>query len=74
MIDLRRIVTGVQLTRAELLESELGALRARTERRQKVAKAALKSRGIRPRIQIGSAYMTPATARNFAYVSIGGAR
>lgn len=64
-IDLRHVRTGVRLSRAEIAESEYHALCARTERRQRAAKASLTKRGIAPRVEIGGLFVPTHIAKHF---------
>lgn len=73
-VDLRHVRTGVRLTRDEKIESEYGALCARTRRRQRAAKAALRRAGIEPRVKIGSAFVPPRVARQFLHCGVGGTK
>jgi hypothetical protein len=72
-VDLRHVRTAVRLSRAEIVEAEHLALCARTERRQRAAKAALANRGVEPRVSIGALYVAPRIAKHFQHSdSIGG--
>lgn len=71
-IDLRHVRTGVRLTRTEVIEAQSEALCARTRRRQRAAKEALRRAGVEPRVRIGSAYVPPRVARQFLHCAIGG--
>jgi hypothetical protein len=74
-VDLRHVRTGVRLSRADRLDAEYLALRARTEQRQRAAKAALACRGVTPRVRIGALYVPPCVAKHFAHSdSVGGVR
>lgn len=74
-IDLRTIKTGVKLSRAELLESEYQSLCARTERRQRAAKAALARRGVAPRVAISALFVPHHIAKHFHHCpTVGGVR
>lgn len=74
-LDLRHVRTGVKLSRAELLDSEYHALCARTERRQRAAKAALASRGVQPRVAIGALFVPKHIAKHFHHCpTVGGVR
>jgi len=68
MIDLRHVHTGIRLTPEERIEAEYRALCARTEQRQKAAKARLVERHVEPRVQIGKSYVPPSVARQFQHV------
>lgn len=69
-LDLRRVRTGVKLSRAEIIEGQYEALCARTERRQRAAKAALAKQGVEPRIRIGSGWVPSYIARHFLHVKV----
>jgi hypothetical protein len=71
-LDLRHVRTGVKLSRAEVLDSEYHALCARTERRQRAAKAALARRGVAPRVVIGSGWVPSYIARHFHHCAVRG--
>jgi hypothetical protein len=74
-LDLRHVRTGVKLSRAELMDSEYQALCARTERRQRAAKAALARRGVEPRVTIGSLFVPKHIAKHFHHCpTVGGVR
>jgi hypothetical protein len=73
-VDLRHVRTGVRLTREEIVESQLEALGARTRRRQRAAKEALRRAGVEPRVRIGSGYVPPRVARQFLHCAIGGSK
>jgi hypothetical protein len=71
-LDLRHVRTGVRLSRAEVVESQWDALCARTARRQRAAKAVLASRGVAPRVQIGSAWVPSYIAKHFHHCAVRG--
>lgn len=73
-IDLRHIQTGVRLTPSEVIQAQHDALCARTERRQREAKARLTAMHIEPRVQISRNYVPPSVARQFFCDSVGGAK
>ena len=73
-VDLRHIATGIRLTPSEVIQAQHDALCARTERRQREAKAALNRRGVVPRVAISAAYIPPSVARQFFCDSVGGAK
>lgn len=74
-VDLRHVKTNVRLSRAELLDSEYQSLCARTERRQRAAKAALASRGVAPRVAIGALFVPHHIAKHFHHCpTVGGVR
>lgn len=70
MIDLRRVQTNVRLSRSELIDSEYLALCARTERRQRAAKADLARRGVAPRVAISSGWVPRYIARHFTHIKV----
>jgi hypothetical protein len=67
-IDLRHIQTGIRLTPSEVIHAQHDALCARTERRQREAKAALERRGVTPKVAISQHYVPPSVARQFQRV------
>jgi hypothetical protein len=71
-LDLRHIKTNVRLSRAELVDSQYQALCARTERRQRAAKAALAGRGVQPRVVIGSGWVPSYIANHFHHCAVRG--
>lgn len=73
-VDLRHIATGIRLTPSEVIQAQHDALCARTERRQREAKARLTALNIEPRVQIGRSYIPPSVARQFFCDSVGGAK
>jgi hypothetical protein len=74
-LDLRHMRTNVRLSRAELMDSQYQALCARTERRQRAAKAALARRGVAPRVVIGALFVPKHIAKHFQHSdNIGGVR
>lgn len=70
MLDLRRVQTNVRLSHSELINSEYLALCARTERRQRAAKADLANRGVAPRVAISSGWVPHYIARHFAHIKV----
>lgn len=68
MIDLKNIRTGIRLTASEVIQAQHDALCARTERRQREAKAALERRGVAPKVVISGAYVPPNVARQFQHI------
>lgn len=61
------------ITRERVRELAYEALCARTARRQRDAKAALKRSGVAPRVVIGGMYVAPRIARHFLHSdSVGG--
>lgn len=73
-IDLRHVHTGIRLTPSEVIQAQHDALCARTERRQREAKARLTAQHIEPRVHIGKAWVPPSVARQFFCDSVGGVR
>lgn len=73
-LDLRHVRTGVRLTRAEVIEAQHEALCARTRRRQRAAKEALRRAGVQPRVRIGVHYVAPRVARAFLHCNVGGTK
>jgi hypothetical protein len=74
-LDLRHVRTNVRLSRAELVDSQYQALCARTERRQRAAKAALARRGVAPRVAIGALFVPGYIAKHFHHCpTVGGVR
>lgn len=70
MIDLRHVQTNVRLSRTEILDAEHKALCARTEQRQRAAKAELSRRGVQPRVRISAAYVPPNVSRQYLHVKV----
>lgn len=68
MIDLRHVATGIRLTASEVIQAQHDALCARTERRQREAKAALERRGVAPKVAISQHYVPPSVARQFQHI------
>jgi hypothetical protein len=68
--DLRHVQTNVRLSRNEILDAEHKALCARTEQRQRAAKAELSRRGVQPRVAIGSGFVPNYIARHFSHVKV----
>jgi hypothetical protein len=68
--DLRHVQTNVRLSQAEILDAEFAALQARTEQRQRAAKADLARRGVQPRVAIGSGHVPHYIARHFLHVKV----
>jgi hypothetical protein len=63
--DLRHVQTNVRLSQAEIIDSQYKALGARTEQRQRAAKADLARRGVQPRVRISGAYVPPNVSRQY---------
>jgi hypothetical protein len=59
------------LSRERVQDLKLEALRARNERRQREAKAALVRRGIKP-MEIGKGHVPPNVARAYTYMNVRG--
>jgi len=73
-VDLRHIHTGIRLSASEVIAAQHDALCARTERRQREAKAALARQGVEPKVNISGAYIPPDVARQYQHIqSIRGA-
>jgi hypothetical protein len=68
--DLRHVQTNVRLSQSEILDAEYKALCARTEQRQRAAKADLARRGVHPRVAIGSGYVPHYIAKHFLHVKV----
>jgi hypothetical protein len=60
------------ISRERVEELKLEALRARNERRQREAKAALNRRGVAPRVVIGRGHVPPAVARTYTHMNVRG--
>jgi hypothetical protein len=60
------------LMRQRVLDLQYEMLCARTERRQRAAKAALVHRGVVPRTPISTGYVPQNVARAFAYTNVRG--
>lgn len=69
-VDLRHIATGIRLTPSEVIQAQHDALCARTERRQREAKARLIAQHIEPRVAISASYVPPSVSRAFAYIKV----
>lgn len=73
MIDLRTVVTGVQLTQAERLEAQMRHLAAMNDAQLAEKKARNARRGLKP-MAIGVHHVPPRIARHFLHCAIGGVR
>ncbi|MDR5813355.1 hypothetical protein QCE62_07080 [Caballeronia sp. LZ033] len=60
------------LSRDRVEELKLEALRARNERRQRDAKAALDRRGVTPRVVIGRGHVPQSVARTYTHMNVRG--
>lgn len=72
MIDLRTVVTGVRLTRAERLAAEMRHLAAMNDAQLRERKAMNARRGLTVKVPIGTAYVPPNVARTYTHMNVRG--